>query len=198
MIRSFIRRAAPVCSNCRSTPITPQIYRICSFRALSAEASAAKEDSKPTILPEEVEFKSEKARDLFLRITSTLSRNDAVLLGEEVGRQLGRFMRQNEFYYRGFGGAGGGRVAGGAVGSGAGEEAATEEKTTVDLKLTGFDDKAKIKVIKEIRAIAGLGLKESKELVEAAPSIIQKDIKPEAAEELKAKLEELGATVELV
>lgn len=67
-----------------------------------------------------------------------------------------------------------------------------------DLKLVGFDDKAKIKVIKEVRAIAGLGLKESKELVEGAPSIVQKEIKQEQAEELKAQLEAVGAQVELV
>jgi large subunit ribosomal protein L7/L12 len=69
---------------------------------------------------------------------------------------------------------------------------------TVDLKLTGFDASSKIKVIKEVRSIAGLGLKEAKELVEGAPTMIQKDLKPEQAEELKAKLEAAGATVELV
>jgi large subunit ribosomal protein L7/L12 len=72
------------------------------------------------------------------------------------------------------------------------------EKTTFDVKLTGFDPKAKIKIIKEVRAIAGLGLKEAKEFVEGAPKIIQKDLKKEQAEEIKAKLEELGATVEIV
>ena len=66
------------------------------------------------------------------------------------------------------------------------------------MKLTGFDAKAKIKVIKEVRAIAGLGLKEAKELVEGAPKIIKKDLKPEEAEELKKKLEEVGATIEIV
>ena len=54
-----------------------------------------------------------------------------------------------------------------------------------------------IKVIKEIRAITSLGLKEAKELVEGVPSVVKKDIKKEEAEELKAKLEELGATVEI-
>eukprot|EP00547_Thalassionema_nitzschioides_P015100 CAMPEP_0194243942 /NCGR_PEP_ID=MMETSP0158-20130606/9780_1 /TAXON_ID=33649 /ORGANISM="Thalassionema nitzschioides, Strain L26-B" /LENGTH=107 /DNA_ID=CAMNT_0038979269 /DNA_START=192 /DNA_END=513 /DNA_ORIENTATION=- len=71
------------------------------------------------------------------------------------------------------------------------------EKTTVDLKLVGFDAKSKIKVIKEVRSIAGLGLKEAKEMVESAPSLVKKDLKPEEADELKAKLEELGATVEV-
>jgi ribosomal protein L7/L12 len=72
------------------------------------------------------------------------------------------------------------------------------EKTIFDLKLISFDAAAKIKVIKEVRAIAGLGLKEAKELVEGAPKVIQKDIKKDVAEELKKKLEELGAVIEIV
>ena len=78
-----------------------------------------------------------------------------------------------------------------------GAEQAVEEKTAFDLKLSGFDAKAKIKVIKEVRAITGLGLKEAKEMVEGAPKTIKKDIKMEEAEELKAKLEAVGATVEI-
>jgi len=80
---------------------------------------------------------------------------------------------------------------------GEGESAVVEEKTLFDLKLMGFDAKAKIKVIKEVRAIAGLGLKEAKELVEGAPKVIKKDIKKEEAEELQKKLEEVGATIEV-
>lgn len=72
-----------------------------------------------------------------------------------------------------------------------------EEKTEFDLKLTGFDAKAKIKVIKEIRAITGLGLKDAKQMVEGAPNVVKTNLKKEEAEELKAKLESLGATVEL-
>lgn len=74
------------------------------------------------------------------------------------------------------------------------EEAAPQ---TVDLKLVGFDAKAKIKVIKEVRSIAGLGLKEAKELVESAPKVVMKDLKPEQAEELQAKLQAVGGQVEL-
>jgi large subunit ribosomal protein L7/L12 len=88
----------------------------------------------------------------------------------------------------------------------AGEIAETEVKEeeveagpkTVDLRLIGFDEKSKIKVIKEVRTISALGLKEAKELVESFPKIIQKGLKPEAAEELKAKLEAAGAQIELV
>lgn len=85
-----------------------------------------------------------------------------------------------------------------AAAAGAAVEEEVEEKTIFDLKLLSFDAKAKIKVIKEVRSIAGLGLKEAKELVESAPKVVQKDLKPEKAEELKAQLEALGAQVELV
>ena len=90
---------------------------------------------------------------------------------------------------------GGGAVQGGAGGA---AEEVVEEKTIFDLKLVGFDAKAKIKVIKEVRAIAGLGLKEAKEMVEGAPKVIQKDLKQDKADELKAKLEAVGAQVEIV
>lgn len=66
-----------------------------------------------------------------------------------------------------------------------------------DLKLVGFDSKSKIKVIKEVRAIVGLGLKEAKELVESAPKLLQKGLKPDQAQELKVRLEAVGAQVEL-
>ena len=79
--------------------------------------------------------------------------------------------------------------------SGSGGAATT--KTAFDIKLVSFDAKSKIKLIKEVRGLAGLGLKEAKELVDTVPSIIQKDVKQERAEELKAKLEELGATIEI-
>lgn len=87
---------------------------------------------------------------------------------------------------------------GGAGGEEAAAEEAVEEKTTFDLKLTGFDAKSKIKVIKEIRSMTSLGLKEAKEMVEGAPKVVKKDIKKEEAEELVAKLEALGATCEIV
>mmetsp|Transcript_20842 Transcript_20842/g.60671 ORF Transcript_20842/g.60671 Transcript_20842/m.60671 type:complete len:318 (-) Transcript_20842:368-1321(-) len=99
----------------------------------------------------------------------------------------------------GGGGGGGGNLAAGGGGDAAAEEEEKEKKTSFDLKLTGYDKKAKIKVIKEVRAcVAGLGLKEAKEMVEGAPKVIMKGIKMEQAEELKAKLEEIGATVEIV
>ena len=82
-----------------------------------------------------------------------------------------------------------------AAASPAGGEVA-EEKTEFEVVLASFGDK-KINVIKEIRGITGLGLKEAKELVEAAPKSVKEGLKKEEAEEIKKKLEEAGATVEL-
>ena len=71
-----------------------------------------------------------------------------------------------------------------------------EEKTEFDVVMTSFGSE-KIKVIKEVRAITGLGLAEAKGLVEGVPAKIKEGISKEDAEELKAKLEAVGATVEL-
>ncbi len=73
---------------------------------------------------------------------------------------------------------------------------AEEEKTEFDVILASYGEK-KINVIKEVRAITGLGLKEAKDLVEAAPSAIKEDVNKDEAEELKKKLEDAGATVEV-
>ena len=77
----------------------------------------------------------------------------------------------------------------------AGEDAA-EEKTEFDVVLASYGEK-KINVIKEVRAITGLGLKEAKDLVESAPKAIKEAVTKDEAEALKKKLEEVGATVEL-
>ena len=82
-----------------------------------------------------------------------------------------------------------------APAAGGGGEAA-EEKTSFDVILESGGDK-KINVIKEVRAITGLGLKEAKELVESAPKAIKEGLAKDEAEELKGKLEEAGAEVEL-
>ena len=74
--------------------------------------------------------------------------------------------------------------------------ASAEAKTEFSVSLTSIGDK-KINVIKEVRAATGLGLKEAKDLVEAAPSIVKEGIPEAEANEIKAKLEEAGASVEL-
>ncbi len=86
-------------------------------------------------------------------------------------------------------------VAVAAAGPAAGGEAA-EEKTDFDVILASAGDK-KINVIKEVRAITALGLKEAKELVESAPKAVKEGVNKDEAEEIKKKLEEAGATVEL-
>ena len=86
-------------------------------------------------------------------------------------------------------------VATPAAGGGGGE-AATEEKTEFDVILTSFGEK-KINVIKEIRGITGLGLKEAKEAVESAPKAVKEGVSKEEAEEIKKKLEESGASAEI-
>ncbi|MGK2739410.1 50S ribosomal protein L7/L12 [Tepidicaulis sp. LMO-SS28] len=83
-----------------------------------------------------------------------------------------------------------------APGAGGGDAAAAEEKTEFSVVLTSAGDK-KINVIKEVRAITGLGLKEAKDLVEGAPKEVKADVPKAEAEEMKKKLEEAGAGVEL-
>ena len=84
-----------------------------------------------------------------------------------------------------------------AVAAAGGEAvAAEEEKDTFDVVLTGFGEK-KINVIKEVRAITGLGLKEAKDLVEGVPKAVKEGINKDEAGEIQKKLEEAGATVEV-
>ena len=77
-----------------------------------------------------------------------------------------------------------------------GEAAAAEEKTDFDVVMTSFGGN-KVGVIKVVREITGLGLKEAKELVEAAPKAIKEGVNKDEAEAVKAKLEEAGAAVEI-
>ncbi|MEA3469548.1 MAG: 50S ribosomal protein L7/L12 [Thermodesulfobacteriota bacterium] len=84
-------------------------------------------------------------------------------------------------------------VAGAAPAEGGGDAA---EQTEFDVILTGFGD-AKIKVIKEVRAITSLGLKEAKGLVESAPAPLKEGVTKEEAEEIKTQIEAVGATVEI-
>ena len=87
-------------------------------------------------------------------------------------------------------------IAGGAAPAAGGDGGAAEEKTEFDIELTGVGDK-KINVIKVIRTITSLGLKEAKELVDNAPSKVKEAVPKEEAEDVKRQLEEAGATVAL-
>ena len=79
----------------------------------------------------------------------------------------------------------------------AGAAAAVEEKTEFDVILAGFDAAAKIKVIKVVRELTGLGLGEAKAFVEGTPKTVKEAVSKDEAEELKKKLEESGAKVEI-
>ena len=83
-----------------------------------------------------------------------------------------------------------------APGAAAGEAAAAEEKTEFDVIITAAGDK-KIAVIKEVRAITGLGLKDAKALVDEVPKPVKEGVPKEEAEKVKAQLEEAGAQVEV-
>ena len=83
-----------------------------------------------------------------------------------------------------------------AAGPGADGGKLVAEKDAFEVVLTSIGDK-KINVIKEVRAITGLGLKEAKDMVEAAPTTVKEDATKEEADQIKVKLEEAGATVEI-
>ena len=87
-------------------------------------------------------------------------------------------------------------AAPGATPAAAGDGAAAEEQTEFNVVLTGAGDK-KIQVIKVVRAITGLGLKEAKDLVDGAPNPVKEGIAQEEADSIKAQLEEAGASVEV-
>jgi large subunit ribosomal protein L7/L12 len=85
---------------------------------------------------------------------------------------------------------------GGAAAAGGDGAAAAEEKTSFDVVLAGAGDK-KIQVIKVVRAITGLGLKEAKDLVDGAPNPVKEGVAQDEADQIKAQLEEAGAAVEV-
>ena len=119
----------------------------------------------------------------------------AVVKQQELMSSLGPFMGA-------MGGGGGGAAPAAEAKPAEAEEAKEEvpaaEKTHFDIELSAFDAKAKIKVIKEVRGLFGLGLKEAKDMVEGAPVWLKKEVKKEEAEELVAKLTALGATMRMV
>jgi large subunit ribosomal protein L7/L12 len=87
-------------------------------------------------------------------------------------------------------------VAAAGAPAGGGDGAAAEEKTSFDVVLTSAGDK-KIQAIKVVRAVTGLGLKEAKDLVDGAPNPVKEGVPQDEADQIKAQLEEAGATVEI-
>jgi len=141
-------------------------------------------DEATTAVPEEPkqEFSAE-IRDLGEKIVA-LSLKEAV--------DLAAYLKQEH----GIEPAAGGAVMMAPGGAGGGEAEEAEEKTSFDVILKGVGDK-KIQVIKAVRALTNLGLKEAKELVEGAPKPVKEGVPQDEADEAKAKLEEAGATVEV-
>ena len=96
------------------------------------------------------------------------------------------------------GGGGGGQKSGGQQAAAAVvEEVVVKEKTHYDVELTEFDAATKVKLIKEVRQLLGLGLKEAKECVESAPCWLKKELVKDEAEKLKGILESVGGKVRL-
>lgn len=87
-------------------------------------------------------------------------------------------------------------VAAVAAGDAGADDGAAEDKTSFDVEIASVGDK-KIQVIKELRALTSLGLKEAKELVEAAPKVVMEGVSKEDADKAKASLEEAGAAIEI-
>lgn len=160
--------------SCRATRAAPVV------RALAARRPCLYHTS--TVLQEQSKVNKIYERMMWLDVV------ELNMLNKEIQQRLGMNVTFAD---------GPSRASGASAGEGGEEGAAAEAKTSFDVKLLGFDAKAKIKVIKEVRSVAGLGLKEAKELVESAPKTIMKDLKEDEANELKAKLEELGAEIEV-
>ena len=87
-------------------------------------------------------------------------------------------------------------VAAAPAAAGAGDAAAAEEQTEFDVMMSSFGAN-KVSVIKSVRALTGLGLKEAKAVVDEAPKAVKEKVTKEEAEEIKKKLEEVGATIEI-
>ncbi len=126
---------------------------------------------------------------------------DEQLFGNMAG-QFGIVSHSAQNIFENSGGAmgavGGAGAAAGAAAAAAPAEEKKEEKTAFSLKLTVVDAAVKVKVIKEVRTITGLGLKEAKDLVEKAPTMIKEGLKKEEAENFKKLLIDAGAKVELL
>ena len=185
----------------RNRHATKAIVQIRNFHQTSntldeAPASAATTTGVSSKTGEPIApFASPKVEALFQKII-WLDMVEVHLLAELINEKMGITISDAERERMARGGGGGGR--GGSKSEDDAPAEAIVERTVFDLKLLGFDAKNKIKVIKEVRSMTNLGLKEAKELVEGVPATLKKDIKKEEAEELKSLLEGLGAQVDIV
>ena len=160
------------------------------------EAPEAKETKKPKEAPEAKETKEPKEAPEAKETKSYSS--DIKKIGDKIvaltlmqAKELGDYLKDEYGIEPAAGGAV--MVAGPAAGAAAEE---VEEKTTFDVILKEFGEK-KIQVIKEVRALTGLGLKEAKDLVEGAPKTVKEGVSKEEAEAAQKQLEAVGAVVEV-
>lgn len=129
-------------------------------------------------------------------MATTLSRDELLdAIGNMTVLELSEFVKEFEEKF-GVTAAAPVAVAAGPAAGGAAGAPAAEEQSEFDVILTGAGEK-KIQVIKVVREITGLGLKEAKDLVDSAPKAVKEAVSKEEADQIKAKLEEQGATVEL-
>jgi large subunit ribosomal protein L7/L12 len=140
------------------------------------------------------EAKKEEAQQSETKWSSGIKKlgDEIVKLSLMQAKELADYLKQEYGIEPAAGGAV--MMAGPAAAAGAPEE--SKEKTSFDIVLKGFGDK-KIQVIKEVRALTALGLKEAKDLVEGVPKTVKKGLTKEEAESAKKQLEAAGATVEL-
>jgi large subunit ribosomal protein L7/L12 len=187
-------RPVAVCNKYVRTGVPLHRLHVRPFSS-SNEAVAKKEDSPGgTSDAAELTFSTPRVKALYERMVQ-LEKEEVSMVGRIILETLDLTIEKDEFYFYGIGRYGGG----GKGGAAAAEEVVVEvARDKFDIRLAGYDDASKIKVIKEVRSLTGLGLKEAKDLVKSAPKIIQKDVKVADAEELKAKLEAVGAQIELV
>jgi ribosomal protein L7/L12 len=177
-------------NNLQNQPAPPAANTTQEQPPSTTKEDAAAGVTETPLTSTEYTFKYPRSKEIYEKMIQ-LQLDEIRLVTELINEKLG--IKITEADKRGFQGA----VDNGGDTEDAGDAQETVKKTAFDLKLTGFDDKSKIKIIKEVRAITGLGLKEAKEMVEGVPKTLKKQIKMEEAEELKAKLGALGATVEI-
>ncbi len=144
------------------------------------------DEKKPAEATEEKETKEVEVPEKFKKLVEEIEKMSVLELSELVK------ILEDKFGVS----AAAPMMMGAMPGAAGGEEEGGDEKSEFDVELSAAGDK-KINVIKVVREITGLGLKESKDMVDGAPKVIKEKVAKEEAEEMKKKLEEAGATVEL-
>merc|ERR1740117_577508 len=176
--------SAPISARVHQRAISVTAIRLCdapsepAIEVPSADSAKAYSPKITAIVDEISTLNLVEVVDLVDALKSKLNISDAMLAPAAVAMPAG----------------GGGAAPAAAA---ADEEAPAAEKTEFDVKLASWDDKSKIKVIKEVRAITSLGLKEAKEFVEKSPNVVKTGLTKEEAEEMVERLKAVGAVCEI-